>query len=55
MTYIMKPIGCDPPEIDFIEPFVWKSGAVKVSVYFRADEAVEGCQATAVAQCPCRK
>jgi hypothetical protein len=42
------------PEIDFIEPFVWKPGIVDVSVDFWADEAVEGYRLGGIATCPCR-
>ena len=42
------------PEIDFAEPFVWKPGAVDVSVDFWADEAVEGYRLGSITACPCR-
>jgi hypothetical protein len=41
-------------EVDFTEPFEWRSGAVEVSVDFWADEAVEGYRPTAIADCPCQ-
>jgi hypothetical protein len=43
------------PEIDFIEHFTWKPGAMEVSVNFWADEAVEGYWLNDVAACPCRE
>lgn len=42
------------PEADFVEPFVWMPGDVKVSVEFWADEAVEAYRLTGIAACPCR-
>lgn len=42
-------------EIDFREPFTWRSPSVKVSVDFWADEApeVKGYRIENVAACPC--
>ena len=42
------------PEIDFREQFMWKPGAVEVSIDFWADEAVETYWLDDVAPCPCR-
>ena|ERR1043166_4970599 len=42
------------PEVDFVEPFMWKPGRVDVSVAFWADEAVEGYRLSSIAECPCR-
>jgi hypothetical protein len=43
------------PEDEFVEPFVWKPGAMDVSVNFWADEAVEAYWLHSVATCPCRE
>ena len=43
------------PEVDFTEPFEWRPGAVRVSVDFWADEAVEDYRATRIIECPCRR
>jgi hypothetical protein len=43
------------PEVEFVEPFTWKSGSMEVSVVFWADEAVEGYWLNRVASCPCRE
>ena len=42
-------------EVDFIEPFEWRPGAVEIAVEFWADEAVEDYRATRIAECPCRQ
>jgi len=42
-------------ELEFREQFIWTSSAVKVSVDFWADEAVETYWIDSVQACPCAK
>lgn len=42
------------PDLEFLEPFIWHAGEMKVRVEFWADEAVERYWLANVAPCPCR-
>ena len=42
------------PDLQFAEPFMWRSGQMSVRVDFWADEAVDRYWIADVASCPCR-
>jgi hypothetical protein len=41
-------------DLEFAEPFIWRTGETKVRVEFWADEAVQDHWIADVAPCPCR-
>ena len=41
------------PDLEFAEPFIWRSGQMSVRVEFWADEAVDRYWIADVAACPC--
>ena len=42
------------PDLEFTEPFIWRSGQTEVRLEFWADEAVERYWVADIAPCPCR-
>ena len=42
------------PDLEFLEPFIWRPAATKVRVEFWWDEAVDRYWVADIAACPCR-
>jgi hypothetical protein len=45
----------DGPDLEFVEPFIWKSGQMKVVVAFAASETVQHYWIEEIAPCTCRR
>jgi hypothetical protein len=42
------------PDLEFVEPLLWRTGQTKLTLEFWIDETVVSAEVDAVADCPCR-